>query len=425
METIQVIIMTVLMFFVIVTVHEWGHYFFAKRAGVLVREFAIGFGPKLFSYKKDETVFTLRLLPFGGYARMAGEDPELAEIQPGQTIAVRTVGEQVKSIFVDQLDNRRNVIRGEVQSIDLVDDLRIVMDVDGEVQTFPVHPQAMMTVKGQEIQIAPRNRHFNSASVGHRALSIFAGPAMNFILAFVLCVVFVRMTGVPVDNPQGVVLGQVTAASAAQAAGLQKGDIVEKINGVSIGGDSTKMISMIEQSPGKAMQWTIDRNGQQETITVTPKADPNSNNVGKVGVSVTAQTRPAGLVETFTQAGHQFVDMSTAILTGLKKLVFGEFHLNDLAGPVGTVDMTAQVARQGLASMILWTALISTNLGIFNLLPIPALDGSRLIFIFVEWIRRKPIEPSKEGLVHVIGFAMLFLLMIAVTYNDIVRLIKG
>ncbi|GGJ22475.1 RIP metalloprotease RseP [Paenibacillus hunanensis] len=425
METIQVIIMTVLMFFVIVTVHEWGHYFFAKRAGVLVREFAIGFGPKLFSYKKDETVFTLRLLPFGGYARMAGEDPELADIQPGQTIAVRTAGDQVKSIFVDQLDNRRNVIRGEVQSIDLVDDLRIVMDVDGEVQTFAVHPQAMMTVKGQEIQIAPRNRHFNSASVGQRALSIFAGPAMNFILAFVLCIIFVRMTGVPVDNPQGVVLGQVTEASAGQVAGLQKGDIVEEINGVRIGGDSAKMIGMIEQSPGKAMEWKIERNGQQETINVTPKADPNSNNVGKVGVSVSPQTRPAGFTETFTQAGHQFVDMSTAILGGLKKLIFGQFQINDLAGPVGTVDMTAQVARQGLASMILWTALISTNLGIFNLLPIPALDGSRLIFIFVEWIRRKPIEPSKEGLVHVIGFAMLFLLMIAVTYNDILRLIKG
>ncbi|MEW4369274.1 RIP metalloprotease RseP [Paenibacillus kandeliae] len=425
METLQVVIMTVLMFFVIVTVHEWGHYFFAKRAGVLVREFAIGFGPKLFSYKKDETVFTLRLLPFGGYARMAGEDPELAEIQPGQTIAVRMADNQVKSIFVDQLDNRRNVIRGEVQSIDLVDDLKIVMNVDREVQTFDVHPQAMMTVKGQEIQIAPRNRHFNSASVGQRALSIFAGPAMNFILAFVLCLIFVRMTGVPVDNPTGVVLGQVTESSAGAAAGLQKGDIVEQINGTAIGGDSAKMIQLIEQSPNKAMEWKIDRGGQEQMLSVTPKADASAGNVGKVGVAVSAQTRPASFTETFTQAGHQFVDMSTAILTGLKKLVFGQFAINDLAGPVGTIDMTAQVARQGLASMILWTALISTNLGIFNLLPIPALDGSRLIFIFVEWIRRKPIEPSKEGLVHVIGFAMLFLLMIAVTYNDILRLIKG
>lgn len=95
------------MFFVIVTVHEWGHYYFAKRAGILVREFAIGFGPKLFSYKRNETQFTLRLLPFGGYARMAGEDPELVEIQEGQTIAVRPSDDQVKMIYLDQLDNRK------------------------------------------------------------------------------------------------------------------------------------------------------------------------------------------------------------------------------------------------------------------------------------------------------------------------------
>lgn len=423
METLQVVVMTVLMFFIIVTVHEWGHYYFAKRAGVLVREFAIGFGPKLFSYKKDETVFTLRLLPFGGYARMAGEDPELVEIQPGQTIAIRTANEVVKTIFVDQLDNRKNVIRGEVQSIDIIDDLKIVLDVDGDIQTFNVDPKAMMSIKGQDIQIAPRNRQFNSATVGQRALSIFAGPAMNFILAFILCLILVRMTGVPVENPTGVVLGQVTSDSPAQSSGLLKGDLVEKVNGTEVGGDSAKMVSLIEASAGKPMEWTIERGGQEQTVTITPKA--NEKNVGKVGVAVEPQTRSASLGETFSYAGERFIDMSTTILTSLKMLIFGQFHLNDLAGPVGTIQVTTEVARQGLDSMILWTALISTNLGIFNLLPIPALDGSRLIFLFVEWVRRKPLEPSKEGLVHLIGFGMLFLLMIAVTYNDIVRLIKG
>lgn len=156
METIQVVFLTVLMFFVIVTVHEWGHYYFAKRAGILVREFAIGFGPKLFSYKRNETQFTLRLLPFGGYARMAGEDPELVEIQEGQTIAVRSADDQVKMIYLDQLDNRKNVIRGEVISIDMERALKLQLDVDGEIQEYRIHPQAMLVSRGKQTQIAPK-----------------------------------------------------------------------------------------------------------------------------------------------------------------------------------------------------------------------------------------------------------------------------
>ncbi|MGV2787045.1 RIP metalloprotease RseP, partial [Clostridium perfringens] len=194
MEMVRVVFLTVLMFFVIVTVHEWGHYYFARRAGILVREFAIGFGPKLFSYKRNETQFTLRLLPFGGYARMAGEDPELVEIQPGQTIAVRLNAEnQVKKIYLDQLDNRKNVIRGEVQFMDMVDRLSVRLDVDGEFQQFEIHPQALTVAKGAETQIAPRDRQFGSKTVGQRALAIFAGPVMNFILAFVLFALHIQM----------------------------------------------------------------------------------------------------------------------------------------------------------------------------------------------------------------------------------------
>src|SRR6185437_8706012 len=118
MEMIQVVFLTVLVFFVIVTIHEWGHYYFAKRAGILVREFAIGFGPKLFSIKRGETRYTLRLVPAGGFVRMAGEDPELVEVQPGQTIAVRVKDGKVTRIYLDRLDDRSNVVRGEVETID-------------------------------------------------------------------------------------------------------------------------------------------------------------------------------------------------------------------------------------------------------------------------------------------------------------------
>ena len=119
MHMIQVVFLTVMVFFVIVTIHEWGHYYFAKRAGILVREFAIGFGPKLFSIKRGETRYTLRLVPAGGFVRMAGEDPELVEIQTGQTIAVRVKDNQVTRIYLDRLDDRSNVVRGEVEYLDL------------------------------------------------------------------------------------------------------------------------------------------------------------------------------------------------------------------------------------------------------------------------------------------------------------------
>lgn len=231
METLQIVVLTVLMFFVIVTVHEWGHYYFAKRAGILVREFAIGFGPKLFSYKHQETVFTLRLLPFGGYARMAGEDPELIEIQPGQTIAIKAADGLVKSIYLDQLDNRKNVVRGEILTIDLERRLMIEMDVDGEKQQFPVHPQAMLIARGQETQIAPKDRQFNSKTVGQRALAIFAGPFMNFLLAFVLFAIHAMIAGVPAENPTYVKIGNISEGMPAAEADLRKGDIIETING--------------------------------------------------------------------------------------------------------------------------------------------------------------------------------------------------
>lgn len=130
MHMIQVVFLTVLVFFIIVTIHEWGHFFFAKRAGILVREFAIGFGPKLISIKRGETRYTLRLVPAGGYVRMAGEDPEIVDVQAGQTIAVRVKQGKITKIYLDRLDERSNVIRGEVTGIDLERQLYISLDVE-------------------------------------------------------------------------------------------------------------------------------------------------------------------------------------------------------------------------------------------------------------------------------------------------------
>ncbi|GAB6988951.1 RIP metalloprotease RseP [Paenibacillus pini] len=423
MEMVQVVFLTVLMFFVIVTVHEWGHYYFAKRAGILVREFAIGFGPKLFSYKRNETQFTLRLLPFGGYARMAGEDPEIAEIHPGQTIALRVSNGEAKKIYLDQLDNRKNVIRGEVQFIDIVDSMKVRLDVDGEMQQYPIHPQAMLVTKSQEIQVAPRNRQFGSKTVGQRALSIFAGPLMNFILAFILFAVHLQMAGIPIENPTYVQIGNVSKGMPAAEADLQKGDIVKSIDGVAIGADFKKMVDITAKSKDKPMKWTIQRGNEVFDVTLTPRSMKGEEG-GKVGITSQLPSRKASIGETFTGSGMAMVDTTKIIFKGFGQLI-NQFNMDDIGGPVRTFEVTGQIAKQGIVQLTYWAAILSLYLGIFNLLPIPAMDGSRLVFLGVEALRGKPIDPNREGMVHFIGFAMLFLLMIAVTYNDILRLING
>ncbi|ALS27585.1 RIP metalloprotease RseP [Paenibacillus sp. 32O-W] len=424
METLQVVFLTVFVFFLIVTVHEWGHYFFAKRAGILVREFAIGFGPKLFSIKRGETRYTLRLIPAGGFVRMAGEDPEIVDVKPGQTIAVRVAGDRVTRIYLDRLDERTNVIRGEVEAIDLERRLSVSLNVEGESERYDIHPQAVMIAKGRETQIAPLDRQFGSKTVGQRALAIFAGPAMNFILAFVLFGAYIQMAGIPVEPPDRLLVNEVLEGMPAAKADLRKGDVIDSINGEKIGADYDKMIGMIGESAGKPLVMTVIRDGKPVDIKLTPVLDPESG-VGKVGLTAAYPTRQAGFGETIVRSGVLMKDMTVSIFEGFKKLIFGEFKLDDLGGPVRTAEVTSQIAMRGITQLTSWAALLSLYLGIFNLLPIPALDGSRLVFLGLEALRGRPVDPNRESMVHFIGFAMLMLLMLAVTYNDILRLVRG
>ncbi|MFD0587547.1 RIP metalloprotease RseP [Paenibacillus sp. GCM10027627] len=423
MGMIQVIFMTVLVFFVIVTIHEWGHFYFAKRAGILVREFAIGFGPKLFSVKRGETRFTLRLIPAGGFVRMAGEDPEIVEVQPGQTVAVRLKDGAVTRIYLDRLDERSGTVRGEVSEVDLERKLSISLLVEGEPERYSVHPQALVISNGKDTQIAPIDRHFGSKPIRKRAMAIFAGPLMNFILAFVLYAVYVQMAGMPVDNPDKLIVNKIEQKMPAAGVDLRKGDIVDSVNGVKIGADLEKMIDIIGKSPGVPIQMNVIREGQLHKLTLTPQ--PNEEGIGKVGISASPPTRPATFTETFSKAGQLMKVSTEFIFKSFKMLITGQFKLDDLGGPVRTAEMTSEIAKQGMAQLTSWTALLSLYLGIFNLLPIPALDGSRLLFLGLEAVRRKPLDPNKESMVHFVGFAMLMLLMLVVTYNDILRLVRG
>lgn len=419
MQMIQTVLLTVLVFFTIVTIHEWGHYFFAKRAGILVREFAIGFGPKVFAFKRGETTYTLRLIPAGGYVRMAGEDPELVEVQTGQTVAVRLKDGVVHRIYLDRLDERKSTIRGEVLSVDLERQLHIDLEIDGDIDKYSIHPQALIVARGSETQIAPIDRHFNSKTVGQRAMAIFAGPLMNFVLAFVLFIAYIQMTGIR----EHLLVGELQPNMPAVIAGLEPGDVITAVNGESIGINFNRMVDIIGQSVDQPITMDILRAGNAQTITVTPVADEDG--IGKIGVIPSYTSRTPGFGETITSAATLMKDMTILIIDGLKMLVTGQFELDDIGGPVRTAEITSQIARQGLTQLTSWTAVLSLYLGIFNLLPIPALDGSRLLFIGLEAVRRKPINPNKESFVHFIGFALLMLLMLVVTYNDILRLIRG
>ncbi|MBO9607921.1 MAG: RIP metalloprotease RseP [Paenibacillaceae bacterium] len=419
MFSLQNVIQIVLMFFVLVTLHEWGHYYFAKRAGILVREFAIGFGPKLFSYKKGETRYTLRLLPIGGFVRMAGEDPEIVQVSPGQTVALQLDRSGVVShLYLDQLDLRSNVVIGEVRQLDLERELHVSLDVDGEAIRYPVHPQALMVAKGRETQIAPLDRQFGSKTVGQRALAIFAGPVMNFLLAFVLFLIAMFMHGIP----QQIKLDSVSAGSPAEQAGLKAGDIIKEINDVEIGADSGKIVTEIQKSADRSMRWIIERGGEQRQVQMTPMLKDGAL---IVGIRMDSINRKATFGEGVTGAWDSMVGTTKNIFLGFKMIVTGNFKLDDLGGPIRIVEVSNEFADLGLKYMIAFSGSLSLYLGIFNLLPIPALDGSRLVFLGYEAVRGRPVDPQRESMVHFIGFALLMLVMLAVTYNDILRLVKG
>jgi len=426
LNLLTTILYTILVFFVIIGIHEWGHMFFAKRAGILVREFAIGFGPKLISFKRGETKYAFRLLPFGGFARMAGEDPELVQVNPGQTVVVRLKDQIVTHIYLDQLERYSHLLKGEVVKLDIEKDLSIELEIEGETKRYTVDPKAMMVSRGQETQIAPLDRQFNSKSVPKRALAIFGGPLMNFVLAFILFAMYVFMTGIPIKESGKLMIAEVISDSPAEAGGVQAGDQVISINGEPIGSDDQKLTKLINASADEPMTWRVERAGETVELTVTPRM--TEGKAAMVGIYMSIRYddyRKPTLVEAASGTWNQATYWTEQIFIGLKKLVTLQVKLQDLGGPVDIARTTGEAAQAGFSTLVLWTAVLSLYLGIFNLLPVPALDGSRLIFLGLEAVRGKPVSQERESLVHLIGFSALFLLMIAVTYYDILALFQS
>ncbi|MBB3906132.1 RIP metalloprotease RseP [Anoxybacillus rupiensis] len=417
MNTLQTVVAFVVIFGALVFFHELGHLIFAKRAGILCREFAIGFGPKVFSFKRKETVYTIRLLPLGGFVRMAGEDPEMVEVKPGQLVGLEFNHEgHVQKIIVNHKDEYPNAKIIEVEQADLEREMYIAgyEDETGErLVRFPVAEPAFFVMDHQEIQIAPYHRQFASKTLGQRALAIVAGPLANFVLAFIVFVLIGLLQGYPIDKP---ILGELTKDGAARQAGLKQGDVVLSIDDTPVT-TWTQVVETIRAHPQEKLVFKIKRGDQVLDVPVTPKAQTvEGQTIGLIGVYSPMEK---SMIGSFKQGALETYYWTKQIVVGLGHLITGEFSLDMLSGPVGIAVSTNKVAQSGIYYLMKWGAILSINLGIVNLLPLPALDGGRLLFFAIEGLRGKPIDRQKEGMVHFIGFALLMLLMLVVTWNDI------
>ena len=418
----QAIIAFLFVFSVIVIIHEFGHYYFAKKAGILVREFAIGMGPKIFQVRKGETVYTLRLLPIGGYVRMAGHDEDEQEIKPGMMITIELDKENiVQKLNFDEHLIIENSVPFQIEEADLHRSMTLsgyFVHSEEKVNLTVSKQATIIESDGTEVVVAPIERQFNSASLWNRIKTNAAGPMNNFILSIIIFIIVGFMQGgVPSNDP---VIGQVSDQSASHEAGLQTSDKIISIDGVVIH-SWDEMTSIVRSSADKTLSMTIQRNGDTKNVSITPKSveGQNGSKIGQLGVT---RTLDNSILSILGYGFTQTITVVVMVLSALGSIFTKGFNLNQLGGPVAIYSLTSQVAKNGLIDLLSFMGMISANLGVMNLLPIPALDGGKLVLNFIEGIRKKPLDPEKEGYLTIAGAIFLFAIMLLVTWNDIMKL---
>ena len=351
-------IVSILIFFlilgVIVISHELGHYSVARRNGIRVNEFDIGFGPTLLSKKIGDTDFCLKALPFGGACIFEGMDAM-------------------------EEDERKNL----------------------SSDAFP------------------------NAPVGARIATVLAGPVANFLIGYIFALIIVAFCGV--DLP---VINKVMEDSAAMEAGLEDGDRIVRINGENIRlYRELSLVSMMNY--GEPLEITYERDGERNTVTLTPRYDEEAGRY-YIGILGAGEAHECSAPEVFRYAFYEIRYWMKVTVKSLGTIFTGHFSKDDLSGPVGVVQVVNDTYTEAqpygpmvvIMSLLNLATLLTINLGIINLLPLPALDGGRLVFLVIEAIRGKPVPPEKEGMVHLAGFMALMALMVFVMFNDISRFFK-
>ncbi|HFI0748278.1 TPA: RIP metalloprotease RseP [Streptococcus suis] len=409
----------IFIFGVIVVVHEFGHFYFAKKAGILVREFAIGMGPKIFAHTgNDGTLYTIRILPLGGYVRMAGWGEDKTEIKTGTpaSLSLNEAGVVTRiNLTGKQLDNLS--LPMNVTSFDFEEKLEITGLVLEESKTYKVdHDATIVEEDGTEVRIAPLDVQYQNATVWGRLITNFAGPMNNFILGILVFIFLMFMQGGVADLSSNAV--SITDGGALQVAGLVTGDKILSVNGDAT--DSyTEVATIISKAAEDAttapsFDLVVEHDGATKNVTVTAE---KVDGTYRIGISPILKT---GFVDKIVGGFQEAGATALLIVTALKNLI-ANFDVKQLGGPVAIYKVSAQAAEFGLASVLGLMAMLSINLGIFNLIPIPALDGGKIVMNILEAIRRKPLKPETESYITLAGVAVMVVLMIVVTWNDIIR----
>lgn len=409
----------ILVFGIIVVVHEFGHFYFAKKSGILVREFAIGMGPKIFAHiGKDGTAYTIRILPLGGYVRMAGWGDDTTEIKTGTPVSLTLADDgKVKRINLSGKKLDQTALPMQVTQFDFEDKLFIKGLVLEEEKTFAVdHDATVVEADGTEVRIAPLDVQYQNATIWGKLITNFAGPMNNFILCVVVFWVLIFMQGGvrDVDTNQFHIMPQGALAKV----GVPETAQITKIGSHEVSNWESLIQAVETETKDKTaptLDVTISEKGSDKQVTVTPE-----DSQGRYLLGVQPGVK-SDFLSMFVGGFTTAADSALRILSALKNLIF-QPDLNKLGGPVAIFKASSDAAKNGIENILYFLAMISINIGIFNLIPIPALDGGKIVLNILEAIRRKPLKQEIETYVTLAGVVIMVVLMIAVTWNDIMRL---
>lgn len=409
----------ILVFGIIVVVHEFGHFYFAKKSGILVREFATGMGPKIFAHiGKDGTAYTIRILPLGGYVRMAGWGDDTTEIKTGTPVSLTLTDDgKVKRINLSGKKLDQTALPMQVTQFDFEDKLFIKGLVLEEEKTFAVdHDATVVEADGTEVRIAPLDVQYQNATIWGKLITNFAGPMNNFILGVVVFWILIFMQGGvrDVDTNQFHVMPQGALAKV----GVSETAQITKIGSHEVSNWESLIQAVESETKDKTaptLDVTISEKGSDKQVTVTPEESQGRYLLGvQPGIK-------SDFLSMFVGGFTTAADSALRILSALKNLIF-QPDLNKLGGPVAIFKASSDAAKNGIENVLYFLAIISINIGIFNLIPIPALDGGKIVLNILEAIRRKPLKQEIETYVTLAGVVIMVVLMIAVTWNDIMRL---
>jgi regulator of sigma E protease len=370
-----------IVFGLVIFVHELGHFVAAKLMGVYAPRFSIGFGPSLIKKRVGETEYVLAAFPLGGYVRMASrEDEATAFLEGGSENSATTPGSPK-----DGFD-----------------------------------PNAMIPFGPKPI---PESRWFESKSLGARLFIMLAGVAMNALLAYVIYVGLLLRSGIPTPTT---VASAVNPGKPAALAGIQAGDSIASLNGRPLESWQT-LLDSIGASAGRPISLGIIRKGQPVEVTVTPAAevvlDPQTGvkrPVGRIGLMAGQSFTPISAPRAFVEAWHVTIDNGSKIFSALGSLIRG-VGLKDLGGPIAIAQVSVQAAQGGIETVLLLVALISINVAVFNLLPIPILDGGQIVLNVAESIKGSAFSTRTRERILRGGLLIIGLLFVTVMFNDISR----